>query len=371
MISLKEFIRTEIEQNPQHSISFQRYMELALYHEQLGYYQRDQIKIGKRGDFYTSVSVGDVFAETIARAIRFYLDDRFTEGEETLYVVEMGGGNGELSAGILKYWNEKDPEWLKKIRYVMIEKSDFHQRLQQEKLKDDDIRWFTDLDCAKQETGPIRGIIFSNELVDAFPVEVVTFRSGKWWQIRVGWNHEKEQFEEQLAPLEQEDIITYLKEEKVPKREGMRVEINLMAREWLRSVAEWLRSGYVITIDYGWLNDQLYHPVRKEGTLLSYYRHQIVNPLNRPGEQDITSHVNFSSLMRWGERWGLHQVAYQSQAQFLLEHGILEQLEDHQDHDPFRSTVAKRNRAIRQLIMPEGMGEVFKVLVQRKCRVES
>ncbi len=366
MLSLKEYIVNEIAHDPNRSISFQRYMELALYHEQLGYYQREYIKIGKRGDFYTSVSVGDVFAKTVARSIRFYLDDRFSEDEEPLFVVEMGGGDGSLSAGILSFWEKKYPEWMKRVRYVMIEKSHFHLGLQQEKLKDYDVSWFADTDQAKEETGPIRGLIFSNELVDAFPVEAVTYHEGKWWQIRVGWNGEREQFEERLAPLEQEEIVAYLKEENVPQLEGMRVEVNLKARQWLNSVAKWLRSGFVMTIDYGWLNDQLYHPLRKQGTLVSYYRHQIVDPFERAGEQDITSQVNFSSLIRWGEELGLQKVSYQTQSQFLVEHGILELLEEHQDHDPFRSTAAKRNRAIRQLIMPEGMGEVFKVLVQQK-----
>jgi SAM-dependent MidA family methyltransferase len=150
-------------------------------------------------------------------------------------------------------------------------------------------------------------------------------------------------------------------------QEGQKAEVNLRALEWMEDVARCLKRGFVLTIDYGYLAEELYAPHRREGTLLCYFQHQVShNPYKRLGEQDITSHVNFTGLIRKGEEAGLRFAGLVPQYRFLIGLGILEQMET------LGSQVSeleglKLRLSLKHLIEPEmGMGEVFKVLIQHK-----
>jgi SAM-dependent MidA family methyltransferase len=223
------------------------------------------------------------------------------------------------------------------------------------------------MDFKKFRDGEIRihGCFLSNELVDAFPVHRVILDQGNLKELYV--TQREGQFEERWGEPSDPRISDYFQSMDIALREGQKAEVNLRALEWMENVARCLERGFVLTIDYGYLAKELYAPHRREGTLLCYSRHQISdNPYERLGEQDITSHVNFTSLIRKGEEVGLQVAGLVPQYRFLIGLGILEQMET------LGSRVSeleglKLRLSLKHLIEPEmGMGEVFKVLIQHK-----
>jgi SAM-dependent MidA family methyltransferase len=209
------------------------------------------------------------------------------------------------------------------------------------------------------------GCFLSNELVDAFPVHRVIVHEGVLKEIYVA--EEAGEFKEQWGKLADPGILPYLESLAIPLAEGQTAEVNLDALSWLETVARRLERGFVLTIDYGHLARELYAPQRGSGTLSCYFRHQVsANPYERIGEQDITSHVNFTALIRRGEELGLQLTGFVPQLRFLLGLGILEEMESiGRDMSPLEAL--KLRLSIKHLIEPEvGMGESFKVLVQHK-----
>lgn len=367
-------IQRAIRETTESMISFRTYMEYALYSPEGGYYQQERTKIGKRGDFYTNASVGSVYGEVLADTLWEMINKL---PSTKLAIVEMGGGSGQLSAQIL-YSLQKTGRlaaYVPSLTYVMIEASAYHRVLQEKALLPFqnvvDIQWYKSVDEAKAMWPELRGILLSNELPDAFPVHIVEYRDGSWYEIYVTENNEGDElFAERLGPLSTDGLVDYIKQEGIPPLEGYRTEVNLESVRWMESIAEWLIEGYALTVDYGYERSVLYTPSRKKGTLLCYKEHAMSeNPYEEPGAQDITTHVNFSALIDVAEDKGLETIGFYTQQQFLMQAGILQKLEEHTGGDPFRNEAAKRNRAIRQLIMGDGMGSTFRVLIQGK-RVE-
>ncbi|WP_167577580.1 class I SAM-dependent methyltransferase [Ammoniphilus sp. YIM 78166] len=345
-------------------------MNLALYDPTYGYYSRAKKKVGKDGDFYTSSSVGPVFGEVLGDIFADMLQT--LTPEEPLYLVEFGGGTGGLMADILEEWKRKSPGLIERIRLVMIEKSSYHRALQEQKLRAFPVQWLDSWESLCFSASGIRGIIYSNELLDAFPVYITEWTGTEWVEIRVAWNEEERRLEEVRSKLAHAELESYLGNEDIhiPKKQGFRVEINLDAGKWVEAISEGFTHGYLVTIDYGFLRPELYIPARSNGTLMCYRQHIASDdPLVDPGEKDITTHLNFSFLIEKGEETNLNQLGYYNQSQFLINGGILSKLQSHDETDPFQGIVSKRNRTIRQLIMPGGMGETFKVLVQGKGEV--
>jgi len=364
-MELLHHIREEIAASSHHRITFARYMELCLYHPRFGYYTGDRVKVGKEGDFYTSAVVHPVFAETLADTIlEMWEKSRITSPA----LVEIGGGTGYLMKHLLERIRRVAPEMHRRLQLVLIESSPYHRQLQQAALSDftGEKRWYESLaDATQAET--IEGVVFSNEWLDAFPVHILERREDGWREVWVTWDETQEMPQEVLAAELSPEIRRFLQEEAPPLRTGMRIEVNLGMKEAIRQLSALLARGYVITIDYGDEEAELYHPHRNRGTLMCYWRHHAHdNPYLHVGEQDITTHVNFTALQRWGLAAGLETVALMRQDQFLIQSGILEKLQEHRDADPFSSEAMKRNRAIRQLIAPGEMGAVFRVLVQAK-----
>lgn len=358
-------IKEKIKNSGEKGINFATFMELALYSE-LGYYGRAKQKIGKKGDFYTTSNVHPIFGEMLAEYIWEKINGVQSESK---YIVEMGGGTGELSKQILGHLAEEKK--ISQINYVLIESSAYHQQLQKEKLKPYDglvdIHFFSSLSEARKHIPHLKGVFFSNELPDAFPVHIVCYQGGEWKEVYVTLD-EKGDFTEKLCPASPE-IQAYCIQRNIPEQEGYRTEINFHSIRWMEEVSSWIEEGTCITIDYGYSNEDYYAPWRNRGTLMCYYRHQAYeNPYQRVGEQDITAHVNFTDLMDAGERNRLMPSLFLNQGEFLIQLGILDQLQSHTVRDPFHHEVVRRNRAIRQLIMDDEMGRAFKVLVQDKKR---
>ncbi|MED1792647.1 SAM-dependent methyltransferase [Brevibacillus nitrificans] len=362
-MDLYTVIHREIASRSERAIPFSRYMELALYHPIYGYYMSDKPKVGKDGDFFTSASVHPVFGETLADAVA----DMWRIAQmEAPVLVEIGGGTGRLCRNILDRLQQEAPDLYQAMEVILIETSPYHRKLQEEALIAHDVpkHWYSSLAEAADKQS-IEGVILSNEWLDAFPVHIVEKSARGWQEVWVssqesGFGEEKGAVTPALAAfLEEQDW-------KLPN--GMRIEINLGMEQAARDVARLLNRGFVVTIDYGDRQEDLYHPSRKNGTLKCYYRHQAHdNPFAHPGEEDITAHVNFSAWGDFGEREGLQEIAYLRQDKFLIRSGLLHKAVAHQDRDPFTSVAMKRNRAIQQLIDPAGLGGRFRVMVQSKA----
>jgi len=360
--ALAEIIRRRIEEAGSRGISFRDYMELCLYEPEYGYYVKPVEKIGKNGDFYTSSQVGTLMGEMLAR---FILKEM--AGIPRAALVEWGAGNGLLARQILDEILARDPNCYAGLTYVLIEASPFHRSLQKRQLADHEgIIRFMEADAWLQAEPEDFTIVLSNELLDAFPVYRVIYTTNGWMEERVSCSPDKSKFVSIKVPLDEPRVLEYLRSRSIRPMERQVIEVNLQAYDWIRTVASRIRNGLVITIDYGGPEEELYAPHRMEGTLLCYRQHRASgDPYCFPGEQDITSHVNFSACIEAGKLGGIREWSLETQKRFLVEQGILEELRDHAAHDPF-SAEARRNRAIRQLLLSDQMSELFKVLIQRK-----
>jgi len=360
---LRRWILSQIEERG--PIPFSRFMEWCLYHPEDGYYRSERMSIGRDGDFYTSPCVHPLFGGLIAKQL-----SQISERLEGAFfdVVEQGAGKGFLCKDILQWAKQKSPAFYERIRYHLIEPSPPLLKEQEERLaehqKEGKVFWI-DPETFEQGKALIEGCFLSNELVDAFPVHQVIFDRGILKEVYV--TQDQGRLKEQMGEFSDSRIASYFQSNDVALQEGQRAEVNLEALDWIEKVARCLKKGFVLTIDYGYLAKELYGPYRKEGTLLCYSQHRTSeNPYEKLGEQDITSHINFSSLIQKGEEVGLHLTGLVPQYQFLLALGLLEEMEflagGMSEVDALRMRLS-----LKHLIEPEmGMGEVFKVLIQHK-----
>jgi SAM-dependent MidA family methyltransferase len=360
---LKRLILSQIEKiGP---IPFSQFMDWCLYHPEYGYYQSERPKIGRDGDYYTSPCVHPLYGGLIAKQLSQMSEQL---GGETFDVVEMGGGRGFLCEDVLQ-WARKDfSDFYKRLRYHLIETAPSFLKEQRKRLseykKEGKIFWM-DPEAFEEEKVQIEGCFLSNELVDAFPVHQVIFDHGQLKEIYV--TQDQGQLKEKKGELSDSRIASYFQSMDITFQEDQRVEVNLKALDWMEKVARCLKKGFVLTIDYGYLAQELYAPHRREGTLLCYTQHQTSdNPYERLGEQDITSHVNFTSLIRKGEEVGLRFTGLVPQYQFLIALGLLQEMES-LGREMSEMDALQLRLSLKHLIEPEkGMGEVFKVLIQHK-----
>ena len=332
-------------------LAFNEYMELCLYHPTLGYYSSSDNAIGKQGDFYTSSCLGNIFGIMIAKQIEEMWESL---GMGHFTIVEYGAGTGILCHDILLYLQKNSPLY-DALTYCIIEKSGA-MRKKEKALLSEKVSWHDSI-C---EIGPVTGCILSNELLDNFAVHQIVMNDGPE-EISVDY---KNSLSELLKPAS-DNVKEYLKELNIHLPLGYRTEINTDAIDWVKEVATHLAYGYVITIDYGYPSSELYKPYRNSGSLVCYYKHQInTNPFIHIGEQDITSHVNFSALCHWGLKNGLSYLGFTDQAHFLLDLGIEEELKRMRTHKPHPLSI-KQELILKHLLL-EDMGRTFKVLIQGK-----
>jgi SAM-dependent MidA family methyltransferase len=349
-MSLSDIIIKKIQQ--QGPISFRDFMEMALYYPVLGYYTSEREKIGKKGDYYTSSNLTPAFGEMLGRQIE---EMWRIIGEKKFTVVEMGAGTGLLSLDVIKYL-KKNTEIFCDLDYCIVEKSPALRNVQQERLGDN-VRWCNSLN----ELSVMTGCVFSNELVDAFPVHQVVMEEEL---MEVFVDHENG-FIETLNPASDE-LNFYFAELDVVLPRGFRTEVNFDALNLIHELGTMLKKGFVITIDYGYPSSELYQDYRNRGTLMCYQRHTASeDPYEHVGEKDITSHVNFSAISHWGKKNGLELCGFTDQAHFMMGLGIDEYLKRAQEKDP--ANYWKKMLPIKTLLME--MGENFKILIQKK-RVE-
>ncbi|MEW6068620.1 MAG: SAM-dependent methyltransferase [Nitrospirota bacterium] len=353
MTSLKQKIFEKIKK--QGMITFETFMEMALYEPCIGYYASDKIEIGRSGDFYTSQHVHPIFGMMIGKQIEEMWE--ILDRPVNFYIVEVGAGEGYMCKDMMNYLSTR--EVFNFLTYIIVELSPFMKQRQEKLLEGglDKIKWVSSL----KEVNNIKGCILSNELLDSFPVHLIEMEDElKEIYIKVDGNN----FLEIKGHPSTDALINYLREFSIELPKGYRTEINLRIKEWLRSVDKALTEGFILTIDYGYPAWDYYSEDRNRGTLLCYYKHQMIeDPYQNIGEQDITAHVNFSSVKKWAEDLSIKTIGFCNQGAYLVSLGIDEIIQNlEKDSSNYLFEIAK----IKRLILPGTLGETHKVMIQYK-----
>ena len=338
-------------------ITFRDWMEAALYDPAEGYYNRSDLKRwGREADYRTSAERSELFAATFARYFAKLYEE--LERPSVWSIVEGGAGEGRFAQGVLRALREQFPPVFEATRYFIDEISEDSLSRAREALMEFQERVTFGRSSVFNPSDPL--LYFSNELLDAFPVHRVTNRGELYVSLdandRFVWTVGT--FSDSRLPEHTHSL-----------QEGQIVEVNLGVDEWFAGVAARMKTGYVITVDYGAEEAELHDPaLRPNGTLRAFSRHGFVDDvLSAPGEYDITSSVNWTQVKRAGERLGFNVVEFASQDKFLLNAGLLEELE--------RSLARIQNEAdkvrlvvdAKEMILPGGMASSFQVLVQKRA----
>lgn len=350
-------IKEEISKSQANMISYDRFIQLALYDPDGGYYNRKNQKIGKEGDFYTSSHIAPVFSEVFAD----YFKRVAKETDIPLHICEIGSGDGTFAKGVCDaLLNQKED-----FTYDLIETSPYHRHLAEEKLGGGSFfKIYESFEQWQRDHKDFYGILFSNEWLDALPVKVVERRDDTWYEVFVTLNNAGD-LEETIVPYNNEGSEDTLNHH-YSVEDGTRLEIPIYMEREAKRLSEALCKGIVITVDYGYTKEELKHPSRKSGSLRGYSNHNMIhNVLEHPGEMDITHHVHWDTWLSIGEKVKLQPVSVLKQKDFLLSAGILNHLNSHQSSDPF-SEEQKKNRAIRSFIMGDQLSHAFDVCIQSK-----
>ncbi|WP_078428737.1 class I SAM-dependent methyltransferase [Alkalihalobacterium alkalinitrilicum] len=345
-------------------IDYAEYMEKVLYDPHYGYYMKEKHKIGKTGDFFTTSNVHPIFAKVFCSIFH----EVILKNNLPFVVCEIGGGTGRFSFELLKEWQNKFPDSFNKLTYYIIEGSPYHIALQKEKLGN-----FTNIfycsSIEEMNLHPFEGILFSNELIDAFPVHVIEKHAGSLYEVFVALNGD-ETLTEVKEPLQNNEIREWLHTYGPSLKNNQRIEVPLAMNQWIKQISHFVNRGAVFTIDYGYWNEEWEQPEHREGSLRGYYQHQMIhNPLLHPSEMDLTTHIHLDPFIQISKDNGLNTQLVTTQDRFLILAGILQYLQENYDTNPF-SEISKQNRAIRSLIT-DGISKSFHVIFQTKSLLET
>lgn len=365
-------------------------MDLALYHPDGGYYEQPQGIIGRAGDFFTSVSVGPLFGQLLAATFERRMNT-LEAGRKS--IVEAGAHDGRLALDILQALTNRPAFAETNVDYRIIEPSPRRRAAQETTLRPfaERVRWFDSWTALRHYCDsrgePLSGVVFSNELLDAFPVH------------RIGWDARRQEWfewfvtsdDDRLAWLRgplSESVRAYAGSEArkssvteggafngwphLPATlldvlpDGFTTEICPLAEQWWGEAAGCLNEGVLLAIDYGLLAEEFFAPQRSEGTCRGYHRHRLeADLLAHPGQMDITAHVNFTDLIRKGETSGLETEALETQQRFLTR-----ALRERLAHDD-TALSPEEVRQFQTLTHPDHLGAKFKVLTQRRRPVRA
>ena len=356
--ALTDIIRGVIAQRG--PVSFAWFMEQALYHPEHGYYSSGRCAIGRRGDYFTNVSVGPLFGRMLAA--------QFAEMWEVLgrpgdFVVgEHGAHHGDFARDVLESLRERTPEFFAALSYRILEPYPVLQERQREALKSfrEKITWHKSLD----ELEPFCGVHFSNELLDAMPVHLIRHSDpsdNAGWQERY-LDVSGDEFALVSTPIGEEDLRRHLERIPSPLASPYETEVNLAALDWIGQVATKLIRGYVLTVDYGYAREKYYSPERTTGTLQCYSAHRAVaSPLDEIGHADISAHVEWTSVAERAEECGLTVTGFTDQYHFIT--GVISNLLPNEFTD---ETEPRTRRALQTLLHPEFLGTAFQFLALSK-----
>jgi SAM-dependent MidA family methyltransferase len=388
--SLHQIIRHEIEAHG--PMTFARFMELALYHPEHGYYASGRARIGRKGDFFTNVSVGPVFGKLLAA--------QFAEVWEKLgrppgfTIVEQGAHDGQFAADVLSALRGHD--LFDALSYIIVEPFPVWRQLQKETLREstvipseaegsrdailktaprdpstslgmtdsfkrDKVSWVESID----QLEPFTGIHFSNELFDSLPVHLIAGEGGEWKELFVTFAGTGFRFEKgAIANDSRRDVLLHVPNSSPREKSGtcrstsLR-EVNLAAVKLMREIATKLSPGVILTIDYGFTREEYDSPERSAGTLQVRARHRkLSSPFEQIGSADISAHVEWTSLIQAAESAGAKLIGLTDQHRFLT--GILAELLAEPEF------TAADKRALLTLLHPEMLGRSFQVLALGK-----
>jgi SAM-dependent MidA family methyltransferase len=350
-------------------------MDLALYCPVYGYYEREEDKIGRRGDYYTSVSVGSLFGELLAAQFADWLlpspscssSSSASAPRSGIQIIEAGAHKGMLAKDILEYLRDYRPEIFERLEYRILEPSLRRQEWQRRNLLEFEkqVRWSIDL-----APSSVQGIVFCNELLDAMPVHRLGWdsKARRWFEW--GVDRQNGTFVWTRVPCEAALLADFTA--RVPTDlseilpDGFTAEYCFAAEEWWRKAAHALESGWLVGIDYGMEAEEFLAPERSEGTLRAYHRHQVSRDLlANPGEQDLTAHVNFTALHEIGEAAGLKTESLLSQEQFLTR--IAARIWE--GKAPFQRWSDDQTRQFQTLTHPDHLGRRFRTLISRTANL--
>jgi SAM-dependent MidA family methyltransferase len=361
MAPLQEILSNEARRG---LLPFARFMELALYHEEWGYYERQSQTIGLQGDYYTSASVGSLFGQLLGFQFLDWHGEFPGQGAKWL---EAGAHDGRLAEDILGWLRRNG----KQVEYGILEPSPRRQAWQRQRLNifAGQVRWFADVSALPK--GGIDGVIFANELLDALPVHRLGWDAKRrgWfeWGVKMdgdefAWERMPQLFENAAAVLAEAGFILPMELAAVLP-DGFTIDVSSDAAEWWRAAARALRRGRLVAMDYGFLAEDFLSPQRFQGTARAYREHRLSGELLRtPGEQDLTAHVNFTQLRKVGEAEGLETQLFTSQEQFLDQIAARAM----SPGAGFGEWTPERVRQFQTLTHPEHLGRAFQVLVQSR-----
>jgi len=336
------------------SISFAKFMQLALYAPGLGYYSAGAAKFGEDGDFVTAPEISPLFGRILARQSAFVLAE--LDGGD---VFELGAGSGALAVSMLAKLDELHalPD-----RYLILEVSaDLRQR-QEARFRAEAPRYLNRISWVAELPQDFSGVVVANEVADAIPVERFLIRGGDVLQARVGLEDERFQWCYETAPESLCQAVRKIEAQNgAGLVDGYESEVSLALGNWVSDLAESLESGCIFLIDYGTTRREYYAPDRQRGWLRCHFRHRAHDdPLILPGIQDLTSWVDFSAVAEAAVASGMTVAGYVTQAHLLLDGGLDEELAD------FVSLPVPRQIAlsgqVKLLTLPGEMGENFKCI---------
>ena len=347
MPDLVEKIKQEIQQQGGW-ISFEKFMAMALHEPSLGYYASQRMPIGKDGDFTTAAHESELYAKAVANCVVQAMP-------ESGRVLEIGGGSGRFMCRLLKQMDQLGIV----VNLLALETSPGLLECQKKQVEAAGLsgrcKWIMELPDS------FVGVVIANEVLDALPCAVCAKKNGKWIERGVSIADEGS-FEWKDGPLASGKMADTLESLDLP--DGYQLEINPQAGALVASLAECLKQGLILINDYGFPQKELYHPQRVEGSLNSHSGHlSTPDVLANPGMQDITSHVDFSAMAMAAKKAGAKVSGYVAQAAFLLEAGISTIAEE--SDDLVQRT--KTSQELQTLLMPQEMGELFKMMALTKA----
>lgn len=326
-------------------IPFDRYMQSVLYAPQLGYYAAGARKLGDSasgGDFVTAPEISPLFAQALAQQVAQLFE------QVPARIVEFGAGSGVLARDLMAELARREVGF---ESYSIVEVSSDLVDRQRARLQGLPVNWL----CAPPDA--FEGVMLANEVLDVMPVKLFVKRGNATFERGVVNRHGGSfAFDEHPASKELATAVASIEDEQGVFPDSYASEVNLTAEGWMRSSGDWLARGALLVIDYGFPRREYYHPQRLMGTVMCHFRHHAhSDPLWMAGLNDVTAHVDFSAMAAAAHASGLDVMGYTSQAHFLLNCGVLDQLQTQHS--------IRNSAALHRLVSEAEMGELVKVLI--------
>jgi len=338
-------------------LDFASFMDMALYTPDLGYYASNKAIFGEQGDFVTAPELSPVFSRCVARQVQDVLEKLEGGGD----VLEFGAGAGTMACDVLM---ELDLLNSLPNHYYISELSENLRQRQKSRISTYAPHLLNLVTWIDEVPKNFRGIMLGNEILDAIPTRRVRLNhDGNHEELFV--SYEKQSFNWKADKPDSEELRDEMN--RIYKKVGNKLpdhyetEVNLASFHWLENIATALQEGVIILIDYGFSEEEFYRPERHEGSLMCHYKHCAhSNPLTHVGMQDITSHVNFTAIAEVAFAQELTIAGYTNQTYFLLACGLEHLLGDIDINDTKQFII--ETQPVKVLILPDEMGELFKVL---------